>query len=101
MAFDLEVYLESSGTWIPYASSTLADAIAAPGIDPSTGVFNVNSSGMTSSEVDDLRPSTSWAVRFTTTSTDSLAASGTFIDYYSITLRNDCSDGILTQTSEV
>ena len=97
----LEVFLDSISDWIPYDDprNTLAPAISA--YSSTDGSFTVDSSGMSSVDIANLSPSTSWNMKQTYTSSDSLDSDGTFIDYYSITLRNDCSDGVLSKTAEI
>ena len=97
----MEVFLDSISDWVLYddARSTLAPAIS--GYSSSTGGFTVDSSSMTTAELAAVQPLTVFNIRQTYISTDSLESDGTFIDYYSITIRNDCSDGVLTKGSDL
>ena len=95
LTVSLEVYLSASGTWIAHddASSAISPAISS--FDANTGSFDVSTSSTA------FAPSTTFAMRETYTSTDSLDTDGTFVDYFSIVIRNDCSDGVLSQTTLV
>ena len=90
-----EVYLESTSSWIAYNDAVSALSPAISSFDATTGSFDISTSSTT------FAPITVFYVRETYSSSESLIASGTSIDYFSITIRYDCSDGVLSYTNEV
>ena len=95
ISVSFEVYHESTSSWIAYddAASALSPVISS--YDGTLGSFVVSTSSTT------FAPVTVFYVRETYSSSESLIASGTSIDYFSITIRYDCSDGLLIKTNEV
>ena len=68
----MEVFVDSISDWVPHndVRNTLASAITS--YSAADGSFIVDPSGMSAAELLDISPSTSWNVRQTYSSTDSL-----------------------------
>ena len=70
-------------------------------MDVDAGTFIFNSASLTANEKASYMPTKTYSLRQTYASTDSLAAGSTYEDYFSLTIRADCGNGVLTVTSEL
>ena len=91
----MEVMDAGSGQWIVYQSVSDINTLVTT-MSSTDGSFSLDSSSLTQGQKDGYMPRSSYAVRQTYTSTDSLATSGTVIDYFSLTVRADCGDAVLS-----
>ena len=98
LAVSMEVQ-NASGIWIQYSSSEISNLVSS--YSTTDGSFNFDSTGLTFAQRSDFMPQSTYAIRQIYSSTDSLAADGTFEDYFSGTIRADCGDAILSKTSEL